>query len=311
MGSNDAVIGNTDAVIGNTDAVIGNTDAVIGSTEGLTGNTDVIRTGADAGIGTGEVPAVDAALLSYGTYLRLDELLAAQHPLTDHHDELLFVVIHQVYELWFKQILHEAARMQDRLEAADEAGALHIARRIAKILKTIVGQLDVLETMTPRQFSAFRPELGTASGFQSHQFRVLEAVLGRRDFVDVADPQLSAAITRPPVFDSLLRYLSKTGYDIPDAVFERDPREPWHSDPDVAAVLLQVYKDDTTAAEEVCEALVDIDEGIQEWRYRHVMMVERIIGAKMGTGGSSGADYLRSTLFHPAFPDLWEVRSNV
>jgi tryptophan 2,3-dioxygenase len=233
-------------------------------------------------------------LLSYGTYLRLDDLLAAQAPLTQEHDELLFVIIHQVYELWFKQILHEAARLQERLEAGDEAGALHTARRIAKILKTIVGQLDVLETMTPRQFAAFRPELGTASGFQSHQFRVIEAVFGRRDFADTSDPQLALS-----------------GHDIPATVFERDPRQAWRSDPDIAAVLLGVYRDETTAAEEVCEALVDIDEGIQEWRYRHVKMVERIIGGKVGTGGSSGAAYLRTTLFRPAFPDLWEVRSRV
>ena len=255
--------------------------------------------------------AVDPELLSYGTYLRLDDLLAAQAPLTQEHDELLFVIIHQVYELWFKQILHEAVRLQERLEAGDEAGALHTARRIAKILKTIVGQLDILETMTPRQFAAFRPELGTASGFQSHQFRAIEAVLGRRDFADISDPQLAAAVARPPVFDSLLRYLAVRGYDIPDAVFERDPRQAWRSDPDVAAALLEVYRDESTAAEEVCEALVDIDEGIQEWRYRHVKMVERIIGGKVGTGGSSGAAYLRTTLFRPAFPDLWDVRSRV
>ena len=254
---------------------------------------------------------VDPALVSYGTYLRLDQLLAAQQPLTDEHDELLFVIIHQVYELWFKQILHETGWLQSRLAAGDEAGALHTARRIAKILKTIVGQMDVLETMTPQQFAAFRPELGTASGFQSDQFRVLEAVLGRRDFRDPGDPQLQAALLRPPIFDSLLRYLAGAGYDIPAAVFDRDPREPWHSDPDVSAALLAVYRDDRTSAQEVCEALVDIDEGVQEWRYRHVMMVERIIGAKMGTGGSAGADYLRSTLFRPSFPDLWAVRSAV
>lgn len=253
---------------------------------------------------------VTADQLTYGSYLQLDALLSCQSPTTAEHDELLFVVIHQVYELWFKQILHEAARLQQRLDAGDSAGALHTARRVAKILKTIVGQLDVLETMTPRQFASFRPELGTASGFQSNQFRVIEAVLGRRDFdPTLEDPQLAAAVARPPVFDSLLRYLSTAGYDIPAAVFERDPRQPWHVDADLQTVLVDVYADETAPAAEVCEALVDIDEGIQEWRYRHVMMVERIIGAKMGTGGSAGAAYLRSTLFRPAFPDLWEIRA--
>jgi tryptophan 2,3-dioxygenase len=245
---------------------------------------------------------------TYGSYLCLDELLSCQRPATAEHDEMLFVVIHQVYELWFKQILHEAELLQRRLEDGNAAGGLHTARRIAKILKTIVGQLDVLETMTPKQFAAFRPELGTASGFQSNQFRVIEATLGRRDATEpIDDPQLRAALHRRSVFDSLLRYLAAEGWKLPDEVLERDPSQPWRGDATVQAMLAEVYAAEGEPAE-VCEALVDIDEGIQEWRYRHVMMVQRIIGARMGTGGSAGADYLRSTLFRPAFPDLWEVR---
>ena len=220
---------------------------------------------------------------TYGSYLCLDELLDCQRPATGQHDEMLFVIVHQVYELWFKQILHETDLLQRRLEAGNGAGALHTARRIAKILKTIVGQLDVLETMTPKQFAAFRPELGSASGFQSSQFRVIEATLGRRDFDVVDDPALRRrAAARPSVFDSLLRL----------------PRR--------RRAGRRLRRGGRTA--EVCEALVDIDEGVQEWRYRHVMMVQRIIGSRTGTGGSSGADYLRSTLFRPAFPELWEVR---
>jgi tryptophan 2,3-dioxygenase len=246
--------------------------------------------------------------ITYGTYLRLDELLSCQSPATDAHDELLFVIIHQVYELWFKQILHEADLLQRRLEEGNSSGALHTARRIAKILKTIVGQLDVLETMTPRQFASFRPELGSASGFQSNQFREIEAVLGRRDFDEVDNDRLRAATTRRSVFDSLLRYLAATGYELPPHVLERDPSEAAKPDPDVQRVLAAVYGDESAPAGEVCEALVDIDEGIQEWRYRHVKMVERTIGALIGTGGSAGAQYLRSTLFRPAFPELWDVR---
>jgi tryptophan 2,3-dioxygenase len=247
--------------------------------------------------------------VTYGSYLRLPELLSCQSPATDEHDELLFVIIHQVYELWFKQILHEAALLQTRLEAGHGTGALHTARRIAKILKTIVGQLDVLETMTPRQFASFRPQLGSSSGFQSDQFRELEAVLGRRD-LPTDDPRTADAMARRSVFDSLLRYLAVSGYDVPPPALDRDPSTPWHGgDPSILAVLEAVYEDDEGAAAEVCEALVDIDEGIQEWRYRHVKMVERIIGARQGTGGSAGAEYLRSTLFRPAFPDLWDVRS--
>jgi len=249
--------------------------------------------------------------LTYSQYLRLEDLLSCQSPLTDSDDELLFVIIHQVYELWFKQILHETALLQQRLEAGDSAGALHTARRIAKILKTAVGQMDVLETMTPQQFASFRPELGSSSGFQSNQFRYIEAVLGRREFsAAVVDPVLSEIMGRRPVFASLLRYLSALRWAVPSAVLDRDPREPWQGDDAVDALLAAVYAESATPAE-VCEALVDIDEGVQEWRYRHVKMVERIIGAKTGTGGSTGAAYLRGTLFRPAFPDLWSIRSRL
>lgn len=247
--------------------------------------------------------------LTYGSYLRLPELLACQTPQTAEHDELLFVIIHQVYELWFKQILHEARLLQARLEDGQGAAALHTARRIAKILKTIVGQLDVLETMTPRQFAAFRPKLGTSSGFQSDQFREFEAVLGRRDLPS-DDPGTAAALRRRSVFDSLLRFLGTAGFPVPEPALEHDPAQPWPAgDPSILEVLREVYTDEIGVAAEVCEALVDLDEGVQEWRYRHVKMVERIIGARIGTGGSAGAEYLRSTLFRPAFPDLWAVRS--
>ena len=222
--------------------------------------------------------------LTYGSYLRLDDLLGCQSPLTDSHDELLFVIIHQVYELWFKQILHEAALLQSRLEAGNGAAALHTARRIAKILKTIVGQLDVLETMTPQQFASFRPELGSSSGFQSNQFRYLEAVLGRRDFSRSPSSTRSWPGSRPGarVFDSLLRYLQATGWPVPAAALDRDPAQPWPAATRQVQALLATSTPTTGAAAEVCEALVDIDEGIQEWRYRHVKMVERIIGAQDG-----------------------------
>jgi tryptophan 2,3-dioxygenase len=260
-------------------------------------------------LSSGERPTTSARDLTYGGYLRLDDLLSCQCPLTDSHDELLFVIIHQAYELWFKQVLHEAALLQQRLENGDSAGSLATARRIAKILKTVVGQFDILETMTPQQFSSFRPELGSSSGFQSSQFRYIEAVLGRRDFsMAVIDPALGAIMGRRPVFASLLRYLHAAGFGVPAEILNRDPRTGWVSDDRVQALLAEVYADSGDPAE-VCEALIDIDEGIQEWRYRHVKMVERIIGTKAGTGGSTGAAYLRGTLFRPAFPDLWEIRS--
>jgi tryptophan 2,3-dioxygenase len=236
--------------------------------------------------------------LTYSSYLCLDELLAAQRPRSDEHDELLFIVIHQVYELWFKQLLHELAALQRWFEDGNGPHALHTLRRVRSILKTIVAQIDVLETMTPRQFAGFRSRLESASGFQSAQFRELEAVLGRRDRAvldhyppdGAAHARISAALERSSVYDSFLRYLAARGYGRND--------------------LLAVYRDEGEPAH-VCEALVDIDEGMQEWRYRHVKMVERTIGAKPGTGGSPGVTYLQSTLFQPAFPDLWAIRSQM
>ena len=225
--------------------------------------------------------------VTYSSYLALDELLGAQRPRTDEHDELLFIVVHQVYELWFKQLLHELRYLQTRLESGDTAHVLGTARRILTILKTVVAQIDVLETMTPRQFTSFRSRLEAASGFQSKQFRELEAVLGAR-------PSDGAT-----VFDSLLAYLRTQGYDAPD-----EPPEA------VQATLLDVYRDDGEPAQ-VCERLVDLDEGMQEWRYRHLKMVERTIGAKIGTGGSAGAEYLRTTILRPVFPDLWAIRSEL
>lgn len=259
-----------------------------------------------------------SAALNYASYLHLDELLAAQHRRSDEHDELLFIVIHQVYELWFKQLLHELAALQERLEENRGPQALHTQHRLLAILKTIVAQIDVLETMTPRQFAGFRGRLESGSGFQSAQFRELEVVLGRRDPRTLehhaadrtAYERIGAAMERRPVFDSLLRYLAAKGHPVPASELERDPRVAREPSAEVQRVLLGVYGDDGEEAQ-VCERLVDLDEGFQEWRYRHVKMVERTIGDKVGTGGSPGAAYLRSTLFTPVFPDLWAIRSAI
>ena len=242
------------------------------------------------------------AALTYGNYLALDEILAAQRPRSDEHDELLFIVIHQVYELWFKQLLHELAHLQDRLEDGDTSHAVRTLRRWLTILKVAVTQIDVLETMSPRQFAGFRGRLDSASGFQSAQFRQLEVVLGRRDRAVVehypegspARQALEAAMAQPTLWESYLAYL-------------RRPATRWRDD---EATLLPVYGDDGGAAQ-LAEHLVDLDEGLQEWRYRHVKMVERTIGDKPGSGGSMGAAYLRSTLSTPVFPALWSVRSRL
>jgi tryptophan 2,3-dioxygenase len=258
--------------------------------------------------------------LTYSSYLRLDELLALQTPLSEgpEHDEHLFIVIHQVYELWFKQLLHEFGHLGRRLEAGDADAAMHTTRRVLTILKTVVAQIDVLETMTPLGFGSFRNRLESASGFQSAQFRELEAVLGRRHPSMLAPypegsagrRRIAAAMARPTVYDALLRFLAARGHELPAGALERDVGLPLEADEGVQEVLVSVYRGDPTGAG-VCERMVDIDEGIQEWRYRHVKMVERTIGARAGTGGSAGAEYLRTTLFRPAFPDLWAIRSRL
>jgi tryptophan 2,3-dioxygenase len=258
------------------------------------------------------------ASLTYSSYLALDELLAAQRPRSDEHDELLFIVIHQVYELWFKQLLHEGRQLQRHLMAGDTPHALHTLKRILTILKTIVAQIDVLETMTPRQFLAFRDRLEAASGFQSAQFRELEALLGRRDrrVLDHYAPdsddraRIAAAMEGPSLFDSFLRYLATQGYAAPQAALQRDVTQPLEASEEVQRALLAAYRDDGEPAQ-VCERMIDLDEGVMEWRYRHVQMVRRTIGDRRGTGGSEGARYLATTLLRPAFPDLWAVRTEL
>jgi tryptophan 2,3-dioxygenase len=254
--------------------------------------------------------------VTYSGYLRLDQLLSAQQPRSSEHDEMLFIVIHQIYELWFKQLLHELGKLQAELEAGSTTHAMRTLRRTLAILKIVVAQLDVLETMTPTQFTRFRDWLGTSSGFESAQFRELEAVLGRRDPMMVAQyaegsqerDRIEGAMSRPSVFDSFLRYLVGQGYDVPADMRDRDVRAPIEASAEVQQVLKKVYDDDTDATA-VCELLVDLDEGMQEWRYHHVKMVERTIGARRGTGGSAGATYLRTTVGNPTFPDLWAMRS--
>ena len=254
--------------------------------------------------------------LTYTSYLQVDELLQLQKPLSEgpEHDELLFIIIHQTYELWFKQILHEFAQAGRVLESGDTHYALSILGRIRTIMKTCVSQVDILETMTPLQFNAFRGYLSSSSGFQSAQFRKVEAMLGRRDsrMAGHLPPDMQAEIaqitSRNSIWDSFLVYIAGRGHSISSAVLDRDKSIAYESNESVQETLLAVHRNDPEAAM-IAERLMDIDEGIQEWRYRHVKMVERTIGHKMGTGGSSGVQYLASTLFNPVFKDLWEIRS--
>jgi tryptophan 2,3-dioxygenase len=258
--------------------------------------------------------------ITYGTYLKIDDLLALQQPRSDgpEHDELLFIVIHQVYELWFKELLHELDRVSHLLTTDDPHRAQHTLKRILTILKVMVAQLDILETMTPLEFLSFRARLEAASGFQSDQFRQLEFVLGAKSARAIERfPQASRARTalerryaQPTLWDAFLRYLAREGYRVPPPQLSRDVAARIEPSPEIQAILVEVYRRDPKNAE-LCERLVDLDEGIQEWRYRHVKMVERTIGTKMGTGGSSGAEYLRNTVGRNLFPDLWEIRAHL
>ena len=260
------------------------------------------------------------AAATYAGYLKIDELLSLQQPRSagPEHDETLFVIIHQVYELWFKELLHELDRVMQLLEADQSHGSQHTLKRILTILKVMVSQLDILETMTPLEFLSFRERLDAASGFQSDQFRQVEFVLGvKSDQTAGRFPEGSRArvalerrYRAPTLWDAFLHYLSREGYGVSPADLGRDVIAPVESSPAIQQLLVEVYRRDPKNAE-LCERLVDLDEGIQEWRYRHVKMVERTIGGRPGTGGSPGAAYLRETVGRALFPDLWAIRTQL
>lgn len=238
--------------------------------------------------------------LTYSEYLKLDALLQLQQPRSqpEEHDEMLFIVVHQVYELWFKLLLHEVDRCKQELTANDLFAAIARFKRLRTVLKTLVEQLDVLETMTPLSFLAFRDRLESASGFQSAQFRMLEFALGQKrpEMLEHYEKEgaLHAALKRRlderSLVDHFGDFLAQRGVG---AEVQEGLVRLYRERPDVAILL---------------ELMTDFDEGLQEWRYRHVKMVERTIGNKRGTGGSAGVEYLRQTLFKPVFPDLWAIR---
>src|SRR2546422_7635940 len=258
--------------------------------------------------------------VTYSSYLKLDELLALQQPLSEgpEHDETLFIVIHQIYELWFKELLHELDYLKALCARQDTPRALHTLKRILTILKVVVAQIDVLETMTPLEFLSFRARLESGSGFQSFQFRELEFVLGAKNPAALtrypADSEhrrrLERRLTDPTLWDSFLRFLAARGHPVPADLLARDLLLPVEPAPALKPILIDIYRRDPVLAT-LCERLVDLDEGIQEWRYRHVKMVQRTIGTKHGTGGSDGASYLMTTLNKPIFPDLWAIRSDL
>lgn len=265
-------------------------------------------------------PSQEDAGFTYTSYLQVPELLSLQRCVSvdpdtgePEHDETLFIVIHQVYELWFKQVLHEVDFIIKQLNAGKINSARQHLKRVLKIMKTLVGQIDVLETMTPAEFASFRSFLANASGFQSAQFRELEFVLGIKDRIDLAwfegdeGERLSERHHAPTLWDAFLHAIHREGVNVPTEVLERDVREAIVENAELQQALIENFHDEGFAG--LIETLTDLDEGLQEWRYRHVMMVRRTIGTKPGTGGSDGAAYLATTLFQPAFPDLWAIRT--
>jgi tryptophan 2,3-dioxygenase len=257
---------------------------------------------------------------TYGQYLRTDELLGLQTPLSEgpEHDEMLFIVIHQVYELWFKQVLHELDYLECLLTRNEADRARHTLKRILTILKVMVAQLDILETMTPLEFLSFRDRLEAGSGFQSHQFRELEFALGLKDARALeryppggeARRRLERRLAAPTLWDAFLRYLAANGVPVPLGDLDRDVTRSVEPSPELRPALVDVYRN-RPGLGELCERLVDLDEGLQEWRYRHVKMVQRTIGTRRGTGGSAGAEYLMTTLDRPLYPDLWAIRTEL
>ncbi len=255
--------------------------------------------------------------LNYSSYLKLPELLALQEPKSDpeQQDELLFIVIHQVYELWFKLMLHEIDKVRRDFSSGDIFGAIHTFKRLRTIMKTLVGQLDILETMTPLSFTAFRDRLESASGFQSIQFREVEFMLGykRADTLKYHPPGnpalavLERRLRERSVIDHFLDFLALQGVAIPAELRARDVTLPAEPSEAVQEGLLHLYKTRGECSI-LFEVMMDFDEGIQEWRYRHVKIVERTIGSKQGTGGSPGVEFLKKSLFRPLFADLWAIR---
>lgn len=255
--------------------------------------------------------------LTYSDYLQLDQLLKMQKPRSEpaEHDEMLFIVIHQTYELWFRLVLHEIEKVKRDFMANDLFAAIATLKRIRTVMKTLVGQVDILETMTPMSFNSFRDRLDTASGLQSVQFRELEFVLGskRTRVMDALAPgsedrkRLEHRLGEPTLIDAFYRFLSQRGVNVPRELLERDVTQSVEPSPALQEGLLAVYRKQPELVI-LLELMTDFDEGLQEWRYRHVKLVERTIGAKKGTGGSAGVDFLKQSLFKPVFPDLWAIR---
>ena len=257
--------------------------------------------------------------MSYGDYLGLDQILSAQHPRSPNHNEMLFIVQHQTSELWLKLMLHELQAVRSSLRANELAPAFKMLARVARIMDQLVHAWDVLATLTPPEYTAIRPYLGASSGFQSHQYRELEFILGNKNpsllavhakatlAYDVLERELQA----PSVYDESVMLLSRSGFTIDAGRLKRDWTQPTQADESVKAAWLGVYQDPDKywALYELAEKLVDLETAFRYWRFRHVTTVERIIGFKTGTGGTAGVSYLRKMLDVVLFPELFALRT--
>ncbi|GMV28306.1 MAG: tryptophan 2,3-dioxygenase [Rhodanobacteraceae bacterium] len=287
-----------------------------GFPEGFTTVTETIKRDLEAGITTDLKDRV-----SYGGYLQLDTLLSAQQPLSQpaHHDEMLFIIQHQTSELWMKLIIHELKSAIAHLAVDDVGPCLKILARVKQIQRQLFEQWAVLETLTPSEYLQFRHVLGPASGFQSHQYRTIEFLLGNKNadmiavfaHAPVLQAGLLAVLQAPGLYDEFLRYLARQGHAVPQSCIERDWSQPYERHPELVEVFRRIYENTEQhwSAYHLCEQLVDVEESFQLWRFRHMKTVERIIGFRRGTGGSSGVAFLKRALELTFFPELFEVRT--
>ncbi len=259
--------------------------------------------------------------MSYGDYLQIDRILDAQHCLTEAHDELLFIIQHQTSELWMRLALHELDAARRCLDADRAPEAFKMLARVARIFEQLNSAWDVLRTMTPSDYSRFRDDLGQSSGFQSWQYRLIEFAVGNRNPAmlrphahrpDILS-RLQAELARPSLYDAALAHVARLGLPVPAAILARDPAQSWAADDGVRAMWEQVYRDPSRhwQAYELAEKLVDFEDYFRRWRFNHVTTVERVIGFKRGTGGTSGVSYLRRMLDVQLFPELWQVRTTL
>ena len=259
--------------------------------------------------------------MSYGDYLKLDTLLAAQKPLTQSHDETLFIVIHQVQELWLNLIVHEIELAIGKLRSDETGVAFKALARISRVQEQLISAWDVLSTMTPSDYLTFRNQLGQSSGFQSYQYRLVEILLGARDRRMLGPhkhrpeiyERLETAFNAPSIYDEAIAVVARAGFDVPRDLLDRDFSQSRPSSEALSDIWLAIYRSPQKHFElyELAEELVDVEDHFQQWRFRHMKTVERIIGHKTGTGGSSGVGFLKTALDKSFFPELWEIRTRL